>query len=86
LIKGVAMIERKATNLAEVTVKTAKSYIDDAAKYANATYKNAKGRVEKVTEKIYLHVDEIGQVSKEVLEHAAEKGVTIIDDISQIKF
>ncbi|MDR2917872.1 MAG: DUF4280 domain-containing protein [Tannerella sp.] len=86
LIKGVAMIERKATKLAEVTVKTAKSYIDDAAKYANATYKTKEGTVGKVTEKIYLHVDEIGKVSQKVLDHATKRGVTIIDDVNKIKF
>jgi Pretoxin HINT domain/Domain of unknown function (DUF4280) len=86
LIKGVAMIERKATKLEEVTVKTAKSYIDDAAKYKNAIYETSQGTVKKVTEDIYLHVDEIGNLSQEVLDHAAKKGVKIIDDISQIKF
>lgn len=82
LIKGVAVIERKATNLAEVTVKTAKGYINDAAKYANSISEET-GRI---TEKIYLHVESKAGVSQEVLDHATKKGVEIIDDISQIKF
>jgi hypothetical protein len=84
LIKGVAMVERKATDIANVTVKTAKSYIDDAAQYRNSLYKTTEGGVETVTEEIYLHVEKMKDVSKEVLGYAKKKDVTIIEDISQI--
>ena len=88
LIEGVAMIERKATKLAEITIETAKSYINDAAKYADAIY-TMDGEVKKITEQVYLHIDEIGKNTdkvKEILEYAKKKNVTIIDDISQIIF
>lgn len=79
-IKGIGIIERKATDLAKISEKTAKSYIDDAAKYAGAKSEE----LGKLSEKVYLHVENKAGVSKEVLDHAAKKGVEIIDDISQI--
>ena len=77
-IKGKAIIERKATDLAKVTDNTAKSYIDDAAKY-----KNAELGGKELTEKVYLQVENMKGVSQNVLDHATKKGVTIIDDITK---
>ena len=47
-IKGKAIIERKATDLAKVTENTAKSYVDNAAKY-----KNAELGGKELTEKVF---------------------------------
>jgi hypothetical protein len=58
---------------AELTVKLAKSG-------------SGSEEVGKITEKIYLQVENMAGASKAVFEHAANKGVTIIDDISQIIF
>jgi hypothetical protein len=80
-IKGVAVIERKATNLAKVSSQTAKAYINDAAKYAKSTSKEFG----QLSEKVYLQVQNMKGVSQEVMEYAEKKGVQIIDDISQIK-
>ena len=79
-IEGVGIIERKATDLAEVTVQTGKNYINDAAKYKNAIMKNG----DELMEKVYLQVENMSGVSKELLDHAAKKGVEIIDDITTI--
>jgi Pretoxin HINT domain/Domain of unknown function (DUF4280) len=78
-IKGKAIIERKATDLAKVTEKTAKSYIDNAA-----MYKDAKLGGKTLKEQIFLQVENMQGVSKEVLDYAAKKGVTIIDDITKL--
>ena len=78
-IKGKAIIERKATNLVKVSEKTAKSYIDNAAKYKNAML---EGKTLK--EPIFLQVENMQGVSKEVLDYATKKGVTIIDDITKL--
>lgn len=80
-IKGVGIIERKATDLSKISVKTAKNYIDDATKYAGSVSQD----MGKLTEKVYLHVENMKGVSKQVLDYAAKKGVEIIDDISNIK-
>jgi len=80
LIKGKAIIERKATDLAKVTEQTAKNYINDAAKYKDAVMKNG----EKLKEKVYLQVENMKGVSQNVLDHAVDKGVEIIDDISKL--
>ena len=78
-ISGKAIIERKATDLAKVTEGTAKNYINDAAKYAKSELNGAE-----LSEKIYLQVDNMKGVSKEVLDYAKNKKVTIIDDISKL--
>ncbi|MBP2617551.1 polymorphic toxin-type HINT domain-containing protein [Chryseobacterium jejuense] len=80
-IKGIGIIERKATDLSKVAASTAKNYINDAAKYAGSK----SDEFGKLGEKIYLQVENMNGVSKEVLDYAKKKGVTIIDDISQIK-
>lgn len=80
-IKGVGIIERKATDLSKIAKETAKSYIDNAAKYGQS-YSDELGTVLK--EKVFLHVENAQGLSKEIIDHAAKKGVTIIDDISQI--
>ncbi|KDN11408.1 hypothetical protein [Snodgrassella communis] len=79
LIEGEAIIERKATDLAKVTEKTAKSYIDNAAKYANAELNGAE-----LSEKIYLQVENMKGVSQKVLDYAESKNVSIIDDIVKL--
>jgi len=79
-IKGVGIIERKATDLSKVATQTAKNYINDAAKYVGSKSKEFG----KLSEKAILHVENAKGVSKEVLDYAAQKGVKIIDDISQI--
>ncbi|PIT10776.1 hypothetical protein BGI40_03860 [Snodgrassella communis] len=78
-IKGKAIIERKATDLAKVTEKTAISYIRDAEKYAKAKLNGAE-----LSEKIYLQVENMKGVSQKVLDYAKKKNVTIIDDISKL--
>ena len=78
-IADTAIIERKATDLAKVTDNTAKSYIDDAAKYKGA---DMGGKV--LTEKVYLQVENAKGVSQKVLDHATKKGVEIIDDIMKL--
>ncbi|KQS92069.1 polymorphic toxin-type HINT domain-containing protein [Chryseobacterium sp. Leaf394] len=80
-IEGIGLIERKATDLSKVTTQTAKSYINDAAKYVGSKSKE----LGKLSEKAILHVENAQGVSKEVLDYAKKKGVQIIDDISQIK-
>jgi hypothetical protein len=79
-IEGVGIIERKATDLSKVATQTAKNYIDDAAKYAKST----SDELGKLSEKVYLQVENAKGASKEVLDYASKKGVQIIDDISQI--
>jgi hypothetical protein len=78
-IKGKAIIERKATDLAKVTDKTAKSYIDDAAKYKGADLGGKE-----LTEKVYLQVENMKGASQKVLDYASKKGVEIIDDITKL--
>ena len=78
-IKGKAIIERKATDLAKVTDNTAKSYIDNAAKY-----KEAKLGGVKLKEKVFLQEENIKGVSQNVLKKKKKKGVTIIDDITKL--
>ena len=78
-IKGKAIIERKATDLAKVTENTAKSYVDNAAKY-----KNAELGGKELTEKVFLQVENMNGVSQNVLDHATKKGVEIIDDITKL--
>ena len=78
-IKGKAIIERKATDLAKVTENTAKSYVDNAAKY-----KNAKLNGKPLKEKVFLQVENMKGVSQNVLDHATKKGVEIIDDITKL--
>ncbi|WP_336960707.1 polymorphic toxin-type HINT domain-containing protein [Chryseobacterium contaminans] len=80
-----AIIERKATDLSKIDPETAKKYInqlskkyDEGLEIANKT----KGDVLK-GEKI-LHVDKIGNVSDDVLQHAEDMGVTIVENIDDI--
>lgn len=79
-IEGVGIIERKATNLAEVTVQTAKNYVNDAAKYIGS-HSDEMGEL---GNKVFLQVENMKGVSQEVLDHASKKGVEIIDDITTI--
>jgi len=84
-IPGKAIIERKATNLGEILPSTAKRYIDQlATKYAPGTAiaNPAKGTV--LTGQQFLQVDTIGNVSQEVLDYAAKKGVTIVESSDEI--
>ncbi len=84
-IPGKAIIERKATNLGEITIETAKSYINQlATKYApGAAIANpAKGTA--LAGQQFLQVDTIGNVSQEVLDYAAKKGVTIVESSDEI--
>lgn len=80
-VKGIGIIERKATDLAKVTTQTAKNYVNDAAKYINATIKETG---EELGEKVFLQVENMQGVSQEVIDYAAKKGVKIIDDITTI--
>jgi hypothetical protein len=80
-----AIIERKATDLSKISPETAKSYINQLAKkydegleIANKT----KGDVLKGEK--FLQVDKIGNVSDEVLQHAEDMGVTIVENIDDI--
>ena len=76
----VYIIERKATDLSKVTEKTAKSYIDDAAKYGESVVKETGQKVD--ADKIILHVEKIGDdVSEEVFKHAEKRKVEIVEDI-----
>lgn len=77
------IIERKASDLTKVTDKTIKSYIDDAAHYAECTIKGTNQSIKKGSE-IILHVEKVGPLSEEVKKHAAKKGVKIVDDISKL--
>ena len=38
--------------------------------------------IHSVGDKVILHVEKVGNLSKEVLEHARKKGVEIVDNIS----
>ena len=78
-IKGKAIIERKATDLAKVTDNTAKSYIRDASKYKNALLEGKP-----LKEKVYLQVENMKGVSQNVLDYAKEMKVEIIDDITKL--
>ena len=78
-IKGKAIIERKATDLAKVTENTAKSYVDNAAKYKKAILDGKP-----LKENVFLQVENMNGVSQNVLDHATKKGITIIDDITKL--
>ena len=78
-VKGKAIIERKATDLAKVTEKTAKSYVDNAAKY-----KEAKLGGKELEEQVFLQVENMKGASQKVLDYAKEKGIEIIDDITKL--
>ncbi|WP_430875435.1 hypothetical protein [Gilliamella sp. G0441] len=65
--------------MAKVTEGTVKNYINDAAKYAKSKLNGAE-----LLEKIYLQVDNMKGVSKEVLDYAKNKKVTIIDNFSKL--
>jgi len=80
-IDCIGMIERKATDLSKVTVQTGKNYVNDAVKYVNATVKETG---EELEERVILQVENMKGVSQEVLDHAAKKGVEIIDDITTL--
>ena len=80
-IEGIGIIERKATDLSKVTVQTGKNYVNDAAKYVNATVKETG---EELGERVILQVENMKGVSQEVLDHATKKGVEIIDDITTL--
>ena len=84
-IPGKAIIERKATDLSKVSTETAKKYIDQLAKKYKEGMEianKAKGNVLKG--KKFLQVDKIGDVSKEVLDHAAKQKVKIVENIDEI--
>ncbi|MEJ5048698.1 polymorphic toxin-type HINT domain-containing protein [Chryseobacterium culicis] len=76
------IIERKASDLSKITDKTIKSYINDAAHYAESTIKETGKKIPSASS-VILHVENKGNLSKEILDHAAKKGVTIVDDMSQ---
>jgi len=84
-IPGKAIIERKATDLSRVSTETAKKYIDQLAKkYKEGMEIANKSKGEFLEGEKFLQVDKIGNVSKEVLEHAADKGVKIVENIEDI--
>ena len=81
-VKGIGIIERKATDLAKVTTQTAKNYVNDAAKYADAIVEETG---EKLGSKVYLQVENMKGVSDDFIKWAKEeKGVEIIEDITKI--
>ncbi|MFS4469968.1 polymorphic toxin-type HINT domain-containing protein [Chryseobacterium sp. T20] len=76
------IIERKASDLTQISDKTIKSYIDDAAKYNGKPMTQTGQVINSAGDKVILHVEKVGNLSKEVLEHARKKGVEIVDNIS----
>lgn len=50
----------------------------DAAKYKNAI----SNEIGNLGDKVYLHVNNIKEVSEDILKYASDKGVSIGDDIS----
>ncbi|CVK15692.1 intein N-terminal splicing region [Apibacter mensalis] len=88
-IPGVEIVSRKFTQLGKVTERTAKKYIDEiTSKYAPGTViKNTKRNAEaiarggdKLKGKMILEVPrQTEKISKEVLEYAAKRNVTIRD-------
>jgi regulator of RNase E activity RraB len=84
-IPGKAIIERKATDLSKIDPKTAKSYIDQLSnKYKEGMEIANKTKGEVLEGKKILQVDKIGDVSQEVLDHAAKKGVKIVESSEDI--
>lgn len=75
------IIERKASDLSTITDKTIKSYISDAAKYNGKVMKETGDKINSIGDKVILHVEKVGVLSKEVREYAAKEGVEIVDDI-----
>ncbi|WP_454045902.1 polymorphic toxin-type HINT domain-containing protein [Chryseobacterium sp. Marseille-Q8038] len=76
------IIERKASDLSKISDKTIKSYIDDAAKYNGKPMTQTGQVINSAGDKVILHVEKVGNLSKEVLEHARKKGVEIVDNLS----
>ncbi|MCT2409411.1 polymorphic toxin-type HINT domain-containing protein [Chryseobacterium antibioticum] len=76
------IIERKASDLTKITDKTIKSYIDDAAKYNGKAMTKTGEVIHSAGDKVILHVEKVGNLSKDVLDHATKKGVEIVDNIS----
>jgi hypothetical protein len=76
------IIERKASDLSQISDKTIKSYIDDAAKYNGKPMTQTGQVINSAGGKVILHVEKVGNLSKEVIEHARKKGVEIVDNIS----
>ncbi|RKE44313.1 polymorphic toxin-type HINT domain-containing protein [Sphingobacterium detergens] len=93
-LPGKEIISRKFTQLANVTEKTAKSYIDELVeKYGTdqvikKTTRNAEAIAqggEKLKGKLILEVPkQAGEISKEVLEHASDNFVKIRDITGKI--
>jgi hypothetical protein len=68
-----------------VSTETAKKYIDQLAKkYKEGMEIANKSKGEFLEGEKFLQVDKIGDVSKEVLEHAADNGVKIVENIEDI--
>ena len=78
------IIERKASDLSTITDKTIKSYIDDAAKYNNKVMTQTGDVIKSAGDKVILHVEKVGKLSQDVLNHATNRGVEILDDISSL--
>jgi len=93
-IPGIEIVSRKFTQLANVTEKTAKGYIDElVAKYApgtaiRQTARNAdaiaQGGAELVGQMILEVPTQAGKISNEILEYATENSVAIRDVVGNI--
>ena len=84
-IPDYAIIERKATDLSKISAETAKSYINQlATKYKKGMEIANKTKGDLLSGDKFLQVDKIGDVSKDVLEYANKKGVTIVENVEDV--
>lgn len=84
-IPDLAIIERKATDLSKIAPETAKKYIDQlASKYKEGMEIANKLKGDALKGQKFLQVNKIGDVSSEVLEHAAKNKVTIVENVDEI--
>jgi len=84
-IPGKAIIERKATDLAEVTITTAKRYLNEmASKYKPGMEIANPARGTTLQGQRFLQVQNMTGVSQEVLDHADTLGITIVESVDEV--